>query len=403
MKLTTTTVRTAKLPPGKTDHIEWDDDVPGFGLRIREGGSRRFCFQYTLGAKDRRMTLGVATPETVARARKIAGELYARTKLGHDPASDKVEAQRQASETFLPSAEQFLEIKRMEYRPGSFREIRRHLLLHAKPLHHLPVARITLRDIADLIASVGKQSGSVTANRVRSSLNVLFVWLIQNGRVPANPVVNTGKNAERSRARVLSPAELKLVWNNAGAGDQGDQYASIIRLLMLTGARANEVACLRWSEIADGQIVLPGERTKNKREHRLPLSPAAAEIIRRQPARADRDLVFGDRTGGFSGWSRCKERLDERIAKANGKPLPDWTVHDLRRSTATHMAEIGIQPHIIEAVLNHVSGHQGGIAGIYNRATYEKDKRDALIRWADWLVASVEGRKSKILPLRRDA
>jgi integrase len=147
--------------------------------------------------------------------------------------------------------------------------------------------------------------------------------------------------------------------------------------------------------------VLPAERVKNKREFVLPLSPAAAEIIRQQPVRADRDLVFGDRVGGFSGWSRCKERLDERIAKANGgKPLPDFTIHDLRRSAATHMAEIGVQPHIIEAVLNHVSGHKGGIAGIYNRATYEKDKRDALIRWADWLVATVEGRKSTIVPLR---
>jgi integrase len=401
MKLTTTTVRAAKLPPGKTDHLEWDDDLPGFGLRIREGGSRRFIFQYELGAKSRRMTLGVATPETVARARKTAGELHARVRLGEDPASDRIEAQRQASETFLPSAAEFLEIKRMEYRPGSFREIRRHLLLHAKPLHQLPVARIALRDVADLAASVTKQSGAVTANRVRSSLSVLFSWLIQNGRVPANPVVNAGKNPEKSRARVLSPAELKLVWDQVGT--DGD-YAAIIRLLMLTGARANEIACLRWNEIADGQIVLPGERTKNKREHRLPLAPVAAEIIRQQPVRADRDLVFGDRTGGFSGWSRCKERLDARITKANsGKPLPYWTVHDLRRSAATHMAEIGVLPHIVEAVLNHVSGHKDGIAGIYNRAAYEKDKRDALIRWADWLLGIVEGRKSTVTPLRREA
>ncbi len=215
----------------------------------------------------------------------------------------------------------------------------------------------------------------------------------------ANPVVNTGKNQERSRARVLSPAELKLVWDNVGADDQGNQYASIIKLLLLTGARANDIACLGWSEIADGQIVLPAERVKNQREHVLPLSPAAAEIIERQPKRDGRDLIFGDRAGGFSGWSRCKERLDARIAKANGKPLPAFTVHDLRRSVATHMAEIGVQPHIIEAVLNHVSGHKGGIAGIYNRATYEKDKRDASIRWADWLTATVAGLKSKVVPL----
>jgi integrase len=400
MKLTTATVSKVKLPAGKTDHIEWDDDISGLGLRLRAGGSRSFVYQYKLGTKHRRMALGVATPETVARARKTAGELHARVKLGQDPASDKVEAQRQASETFLPNVEEFLEIKRTEYRPGSFREIRRHLLMHAKPLHHLPAARITLRDVADLISAVTKQSGAVTANRVRSSLSVLFSWLIQNGRVPANPVVNSGKNPERARDRVLSADELKLVWNNL----HSDQFAAITKLLILTGQRANEIAGLCWSEINDGQITLPAERTKNKRPHTLPLAPAASEIIQQQPVRDDRDLIFGSGDGPFSGWSRCKERLDERITKANGgKPLPHWTHHDLRRSTATHMAEIGVLPHIVEAVLNHVSGHKGGIAGVYNRATYQKDVRDALVRWADRLMATVEGRKSKILPLRREA
>ena len=398
MKLTTTAVnKTELLPAGKAEAIIFDDEIPGFGLRIRTGGSRTFVFQYKLGTKHRRMALGVATPETVARARKTAAKLHARVKLGQDPASDKVEAQRQASETFEPSAQEFLDTLRDRYRPGSFREIRRHLTLHAKPLHHLPVARITLRDIAEVVSSVTKQSGAVTANRVRSSLNVLFVWLIQSGRVPANPVINSGKNPERARDRVLSPAELKLIWTNLN----GDQFSAVTKLLMLTGQRASEIAGLRWSEIADGQIVLPGERTKNKRVHTLPLAPAAAEIIRQQPVRADRDLIFGDRTGPFSGWSRCKERLDAQLTKANGKPLPHWTHHDIRRSVATHMAEIGVLPHIVEAVLNHVSGHKGGVAGIYNRATYEKDKRDALIRWADWLLGIVEGRKGTITPLRR--
>ena len=138
MKLTTTTVSKRELlPAGKTEAIHFDDEIPGFGLRIREGGSRSFVFQYKLGSKQRRMALGVATPETIAEARKTAAKLHARVKLGQDPASDKVEAQRQASETFGPSAEEFLDTLRERYRPGSFREIRRHLLLHAKPLHAL--------------------------------------------------------------------------------------------------------------------------------------------------------------------------------------------------------------------------------------------------------------------------
>jgi integrase len=402
MKLTTTTIGKKDLapPPGRTEAIHFDDEIPGFGLRIRQAGSRSFIYQYAIRGRHRRMSLGVATPETVARARKTASELHARVRLGQDPASDKVEAQRQASETFGPSAEEFLDTLRPRYRPGSFREIRRHLTLHAKPLHHLPVARITLRDIADLISSVTKQSGAVTANRVRSSLSVLFSWLIQNGRVPANPVVNSGKNQEKARDRVLTPNELRLIWSVL----EDDQYGAIVKLLSLTGQRASEIAGLCWSEISDGQITLPGERTKNKRAHTLPLAPAAAEIIARQPARSGRNLVFGDGAGGFAGWSHCKERLDKRIIEANGgNPLPDWTIHDLRRSAATHMAEIGVLPHVVEAVLNHVSGHKAGVAGTYNRASYQKDMRDALVRWADWLMAVVEGRASNVTPLRREA
>jgi integrase len=233
MKLTASTVRAVELQRGKSEAIIFDDEIPGFGLRLREGGSRNFVFQYKQGAKHRRMALGKATPETVTEARKNAAKLHARVKLGQDPASDKVEARRQASETFGPSAEEFLDTLQDRYRPGSLREIRRHLTMHAKPLHHLPVARITLRDIADLISSVTKQSGAVTANRVRSSLSVLFSWLIQNGRVPANPVVNSGKNPEKPRDRVLSAAELKLIWNNL----HSDQFAAITKLLILTGQR----------------------------------------------------------------------------------------------------------------------------------------------------------------------
>jgi integrase len=393
MKLTTTTVRTAALPAGTTDAIIFDDEIPGFGLRIREGGSKKFVFQYKLGTKQRRMALGAATSETVATARKNAAKLHARVKLGEDPASDKVERKREASETFLPAAEEFLEKKQADWRPGTLREVRRHLLSHAKPLHKLPVARITLRDVANVLATIKP----VTANRVRSSLSVLFGWLIQAGRLDTNPVIKSGKNPEKPRDRVLSPAELKLIWDNLN----GYQYGAIVKLLMLTGARSSEISGLRWDEISDGQIAFPAERVKNKRAFTLPLSPAAAEIIEQQPRRDGRELVFG--TGRLSGsWSRCKEQLDEQITKANGKPLPAYTIHDIRRTVATGMAEIGVLPHVVECVLNHVGGFRAGVAGVYNRASFQKEMRDALLLWAEHL-ASIVGRPGKVTPLRKPA
>ncbi len=199
MKLTTATVRTQPLPDGKNEAIFFDDDIPGFGLRVREGGSRNFVFQYKLGTKQRRMALGKATPERLADTRKTADKLYARAKLGEDPASDKAEAQRQASETFGPAANEFLDTLRPKYRPGSFKEIERHLTKHAKPLHQLQVAKIGRRDIADLIEKVTQDNGAVTANRVRSSLSTFFSWCVQRDRAPANPVIGTEKNGE-SRA-----------------------------------------------------------------------------------------------------------------------------------------------------------------------------------------------------------
>jgi integrase len=215
--------------------------------------------------------------------------------------------------------------------------------------------------------------------------------------IDSNPVIGTARNQERPRDRVLEPAELRLIWSALGS----DDFGNIIKLLALTGQRAGEIAGLRWSEVRDDLIVLPGERTKNHRLHTVPLTIAVWAILDAQPRRPGRDLVFGNGEGPFSGWSSCKERLDARIAAANGKALPHWTPHDLRRTAATMMAELGIQPHIVECVLNHASGFRAGVSGTYNRALYEPEKRQALDMWADHLLAIVESRSSNVTSLKR--
>jgi integrase len=156
---------------------------------------------------------------------------------------------------------------------------------------------------------------------------------------------------------------------------------------MLTAQRRAEVGGIRWSEIAGDSWTIPATRTKNHREHILPLSPAALALIEAQPRRNDRDFIFGEGLAGLQGWSKCKARLDARIV-AEGEPLPHWTVHDIRRTAATMMADrLGVLPHIIEAILNHVSGHRAGVAGIYNRARYADEMRKALVAWADHVEA----------------
>jgi integrase len=417
MKLMATTVRAAKIEPGKSETIYFDEDVPGFGLRLRAGGSQTFVFQYKIGNKQRRLALGKATALNLTEVRKLALQHYASVKRGEDPASDKAEARRQASETFKSCLDQYLEALRKRYRPRSFKEIERHLTKHAKPLHHMPLAKISRRDVATIIVALTNAAGGPTANRVRSSLSAFFTWSMQRGIAETNPVIGTEKNEEKSRDRVLTPAELRLIWNAL----EDDHYGSVIKLLALTGQRANEIGGLRWGEIHDGQIILPGERTKNARPHVLPLSEAAAAIIAQQPKGGD--FIFSNAERGFTNWTRGKERLDERVATANGgNPIPHWTPHDLRRSFATyaggglpeHLKKVpaqdrdftdglGIEPHVIEAVLNHYSGSKAGVAGVYNRSTYAREKKAALDLWADRLLAMVSGRKSNVAPLRRGA
>ena len=155
---------------------------------------------------------------------------------------------------------------------------------------------------------------------------------------------------------------------------------------------------MRWSEIdiESGVWRLPPERTKNKRAHTLPLSPMAMQIVKSVPQVIGRDCLFGERSNlGFTQWGD-KRDLDKRLV---GK-VAAWTLHDLRRTCATGMANIGVQPHIIEAVLNHVSGHKVGVAGIYNRSSYEREVKAALAMWAEHVRALTEGGEKKIVPLR---
>jgi integrase len=412
MKLTVKSTAGLKLPPGKRDHIEFDDDIPGFGVRVREGGSRTYVFQYKVGAKQRRLALGSLGAIDFGKARDNAKDLYAKVRLGQDPAGEKADTKAKAHKTFKAVADEFLEHKRETLRPRSYPDVERHLLVHAKTLHGLQIDKIKLADIAAVIGAVEKNAGArkrrgkgaVTRNRTRTSLSTFFSWAVSEGHVTANPVIGTRRADETSRDRVLSPAELRLIWK----AQPDDHFGAIMKLLALTGQRAGEIAGLRWAEVHDDRIEFPGDRTKNGRPHTVPLSPIAKAIIAAQPRRTTangepRDLIFGAGEGPFSGWSKAKTELDVAIKEAASKAIPHWTPHDLRRSFATHCAEMGIAPHIIELVLNHVSGHRAGVAGIYNRSTNEPEKRAALVRWADQLMAWVEGRKANVTQLRRPA
>jgi integrase len=427
MKLTADVVRKLTADAEITrEAIYWDDKLPGFGLRLRPGGSRTFIFQYKIGKLTRRMKLGSATVINFAKAHATARNLHARSVNGDDPAKEKAEHKLKAGDTFAHFLPLYLESQRQRVAHGKLREstvieMERHLMKQSKALHDLQLDKIGLREVAACLAAFKPNkrfkhmSGDTTRNRVRASQSAFFAWCITKGFREGNPVDYTSISDEESRERVLSRDELRLIWNGLPEND----YGAIIKLIMLTGQRPGEIAALERSDRADNHgdvegdaFLLPGTRTKNHRNHVVPLSGPAAEILdeatkepRFNPDGTPRELIFGRGKKAFNGWHKHKVALDRRIAEANGgTPIEHWTPHDLRRSMATHAAEKGImQPHIIEAVLNHVSGHKAGVAGTYNRAVYSTEKRIALALWADHLTAIVEGRASNVTPLRREA
>src|SRR5262245_30163844 len=342
MKLTESAV--AKLPgkKGKTaDLILFDDDLPGFGLRIRDGGSKTFVFQYKIGAQHRRMTVGKYPALSPAQARKTAAKLHAEVRLGNDPAAIKAEKQAKAAETFGFVLRSYLARRRGQIRDSSLGEIERHLERNLAPLHGVPLDKLDRRTIAAQLARLTDEAGPIQANRTRASLSKFLNWCLAEGLTETNATVGTNKNAERSRDRVLNNQEIKKLWLALPDGD----YGAIVKLLILTAQRAGEIAGLRWSEIDLDRniIVLPSNRTKNHRSHVVPITPMVRAILEVRPRRDGRDLVFGIGERGFSGWSKSKARLDAAVK------IPPFVIHDIRRSVATGMSEAGIPPFHVEA------------------------------------------------------
>ena len=280
------------------------------------------------------------------------------------------------------------------------------------------VQAIKRRDIVDLLDAVVDRGAPTAANRLHSTLRKFFNWCRERGVLDTSPLGNIkAPAAENTRDRVLSDIEVRWLWQ--ATDDIGWPFGPLVRLLLLSGQRREEVAGARWTEFdLDGREptwIIPAERAKNGRLQALVLPPAARAILRQLP-RIDgsADLVFTTTgTTTISGFSRAKARLDEamlaigrREAEERGDDpdkvkIAPWVVHDLRRTFASGAAKLGVAPHVIEAVLNHKSGTIRGVSAVYNRHDHAKEKRAALARWARHIEA-ITGAKptSNVVPFK---
>jgi len=370
--LTDEIVRELPLRAGTSDTVYLDDELSGFGVRVRLDAKRKlkrsYMIQYRLDGGQRRMKVGDCNKLSLDQARKQAGKLLAKVTLGQDPSDEKKQKRKDEALKFEHAVKLYLAKKQTTIRASSFRITKLYLTgkQYFGPLHSQPLVKIT----QSMVATQLDQYSGPTFSRLRAHLNAFYVWALSRGHCKINPVAAIeNEEPTASRTRVLSDDELRKVWETAGDTTLG----KIIKLLLLTGCRRHEIGGLKWSEIdLDAKtITLPASRTKNKHEHVVPLVPMAVAIIRSIPK--TRDHLFGERAErGYTSFQADKAALEDDC-----KP---WRLHDLRRTVATKMADLGVLPHVIEAVLNHRTG-RSGIAGVYNRASYAKEVSEALERW----------------------
>jgi integrase len=348
------TVRTAE-PPASGSVTLWDASVRNFGLRITNTGARSFV---VLIGSGRRQVIGRWPTISLAQARSKAKQIFAERTLGkYQPRTIAWEVAR--AEDLSPA--------KTKNRPTTYAEYERILNRYfpfTGALHD-----ITKHDVAQKLARI---SASSQRDHALVCLRVFFRWAISRGHLNADPTDSLQRTKLPARARVLTDDELRQVWR--ACDETGGQYAAIVKLLILTGQRRGEIAALQSSWIRNGIIVFPASVTKNKREHTVPIGAIATTLISQVSLPALLFPARGKSASPFNGWSKAKAALDRRL----GRTVAPWTLHDLRRTFATRMAELGVQPHVIERILNHSTGQISGIAATYNRATYLKEMCEAI-------------------------
>lgn len=418
MRLTTAAIERLKAPAsGQVDYF--DASLPGFALRISARGVKSFVVFCRVGGRLRRVTLGRWPALPLSKAREKAGEVVEAAERGIDPVGLKRAAREASRDTVAAIAADWLARDQAGNRTHAEvkRAIERDVLRKWK---HRNIHTLTRRDVLELIEGIVDRGAPVLARRVHSYLHRMFRWCVARGILEASPMTDLPKpGRETARDRVLVDDELRWIW--LAAEDMGWPFGDAIRLLILTGARREEISGLLWSEIdrQNALIEIGPARMKSGAAHIVPLSEPALQIMDRLPRvavdGANSPYVFTT-TGktSISGWGKARAALDRRIdalrraeeTNHTGRaqkiePLPAWRIHDLRRTVATGLQRLGVRLEVTEAVLGHVSGSRAGVVGVYQRHTFTDEKRTALITWAAHIDQIVGRAPAKVVKLRR--
>jgi len=385
-----------------------DGLVAGLYLSVTPAGVKSWVLRYRHHGRPRKFTIGRWPNIDVTPARKLAKELFVRIAAGEDPQYEKVEARRRdVPDSFEALAIAFIEKKChpdnrswLDYARAlglKLADADRRRVAHLKPpfkwnrtpgspaaiWRNRPVGTIEKREVASYIQGIVDRGHGVAANRALAILSSTFTWMVGQGYLTASPSNGIPKpTKEEASDRVLAGWELALIWQASGKLEP--VFQAFVRLLILLGQRRSETAGIQDRELRLGlHWTLPKERSKNKRENEIVLPETAADLLEALPRHKGCPyLLTTDRKHPVSGFGRIKKLLDIEIAKLpGGDKIEDWSFHDLRRTFASGAARLGVQPHVVEACLNHKTGVISGVAGVYNRHDYGPEKKAAWRLW----------------------
>lgn len=374
--LTDTKIAAIK-PPASGQEEHPDHKVTGLRLRVGAGGKKTWTLRRRVGAKVINKKIGTYPATSLAAARKAAEKMI--EAIEREGTTDAIDR------TFGDVATAWVE-KVAKPKNDSWKLQERRLEMHVLPhWRDRRIAEIRRGDVRDLLDGI---EGDVLPNRVLTIVKTVFRYALSRDWIEASPVEGIAKpKAEAERDRVLTMDEIKRLW--IGSDLSGYPFGHFLRMLMLTGQRRTEVASMRWSDIdMDAATwVLSAAETKSDRAHLVPLSAPAIAILEAVPRLGD--YVFTtDGENHFQGFAKAKATLDQFIA-GTSEPLSAWTLHDLRRSAATHMVRLGVSETVVSRVLNHA--RQGVTAKVYALHSYAPEKRHALDAWAAEVLRVVHG------------
>ena len=368
-------------PPARGQVEIFDRGYPGFALRVSYGGGKAWSMFYRHGGKLRRLTLGLYPAMGLAEAREAWRETRKLVAMGQDPAQSAIKA----GDTINSVIADWLKRDKRDAKASSLYQTRSAINRDVLPVWNgRQINTISKRDVIELLDGIIDRGVPGKARSVHAHLHRFFKWAVGREIIPISPMdgLECPVTANR-RDRVLSDDELVKVW---GAADDGP-FGDILKLLILTGARREEITQLRWSEVAGDTISLPGERTKTGEPRLIPLSGPATALLKGAP-RNGCDFVFtADGKRPVNGWSRAKRRLD-----AATKINQPWVIHDIRRTVATGCQRLGASLQSVEALLGHTAGSRAGIVRVYQVHDFAAEKRQAVEKWGVHVMALIGGR-----------